>query len=65
MPASAVSRAPSSTAARPRIGGVPARKRAIPGAGAYGRSMANCSSWPNQPWIGERSRSCSAAATYR
>ena len=27
--------------------------------------MANCSLWPNQPWIGERSASCSSAATYR
>ena len=33
IPASAVSRTPSSTAARPRIGGVPARKRRIDGVG--------------------------------
>ena len=33
-PASAVSRAPSSTAASGRIGGVPARKRPIPGSGS-------------------------------
>ena len=27
------------------------------GAGSYGRSIANWSSWPNQPWIGVRSDS--------
>ena len=52
MPASAVIRTPSSTAASTRIGGVPAMKRPIPAAGAYGRCIANWSSWPNQPWIG-------------
>ena len=52
MPASAVMRAPSSTAARTRIGGVPARKRVMPGAGSYGRSISNWRAWPNQPWIG-------------
>ena len=58
MPASAVSRAPSSTAASARIGGVPARKRADARARARtARSIANCSLWPNQPWIGVRSAS--------
>ena len=52
MPASAVIRTPSSTAARTRIGGVPARKRVMPGAGSYGRSISNWRAWPNQPWIG-------------
>ena len=42
---------------------VPAMKRVMPGAGAYGRSMANWSSCPNQPWIGVRS--ASGSLTYR
>ena len=56
MPASAVSRRAAPTATNPGIDGVPARNRATPSAGSYGRSMANWSRWPNQPCTGLRSR---------
>src|SRR4051812_1097614 len=62
-PASTTRRTPSRTATRPAMCGVPARNRSIPGAGSYGRSMANCSRCPNQPWIGERSRSTRSSRT--
>ena len=65
MPASAVIRTPSSTAARPAMPGVPAMKRPMPSTGSYERSMSNWSRWPNQPWIGERRRGWTSSAAYR
>jgi hypothetical protein len=54
MPASATRPTPSSAATSDTIGGVPARKRSIPGRGSWAGPIANMSCWPHQPQMGER-----------
>jgi hypothetical protein len=63
MPGSSSNRAPSSTAAVPRIDGVPVMNFAMPAAGSYRGPMANWSRWENHPQIGCRSTSVSRAET--